>query len=251
MATNGRLEGKVALVTGAGSGIGRETALRFAQEGARVCAADLRGDSARETAAAIGADAIGVELDVTSSGSAGGGRGRRAAAVRRHRRPRQQRRRDDRRRRARARRGRLGRGARRQPEGHLPRLEGSLAAPRRARRRSDPGDGLDRGHLGDPRRRRLLRLEGRGDHAHEVHGARRRQGRHPRQLRLPGVHGDADDRGLLRRPARPRGVTRVRRLDSIRSAGWASRATSPTHSSTWPATRPSGSPARRSSSTAV
>jgi NAD(P)-dependent dehydrogenase (short-subunit alcohol dehydrogenase family) len=73
MATNGRLEGQVALVTGAGSGIGRETALRFAQEGARVCAADLRGDSARETAAAIGADAIGVELDVTSSGSAAAG----------------------------------------------------------------------------------------------------------------------------------------------------------------------------------
>src|SRR5688500_16520677 len=70
MATNGRLERKVALVTGAGSGIGRETALRFAQEGACVCAADLRGDSARETAAAIGADAIGIELDVTSSGSA-------------------------------------------------------------------------------------------------------------------------------------------------------------------------------------
>ena len=61
-----RLEGKVALVTGAGSGIGRETALRFAQEGAAVAAADLRGDSAPTTAGEIGGEALGLELDVTS-----------------------------------------------------------------------------------------------------------------------------------------------------------------------------------------
>jgi NAD(P)-dependent dehydrogenase (short-subunit alcohol dehydrogenase family) len=69
----GRLEGKVALVTGAGSGIGRETALRFAAEGARIGAADLRGDAARETAAAIGDAVVGLDVDVTSSSAIASG----------------------------------------------------------------------------------------------------------------------------------------------------------------------------------
>lgn len=69
MVASSRLVGKACLVTGAGSGIGRETALRFAQEGGRVAAADLRASTAEETAAEIGAGAIGVAVDVTSADS--------------------------------------------------------------------------------------------------------------------------------------------------------------------------------------
>ncbi|MBI4333248.1 MAG: SDR family oxidoreductase [Chloroflexi bacterium] len=49
----GRLEGKVSLVTGAGSGIGRAIAILFAQEGSNVIANDRRGDAVEETAAMI------------------------------------------------------------------------------------------------------------------------------------------------------------------------------------------------------
>jgi NAD(P)-dependent dehydrogenase (short-subunit alcohol dehydrogenase family) len=50
----GRLEDKTALITGAGSGIGRETALLFAREGAAVLAVDLNGDAAAATAREVG-----------------------------------------------------------------------------------------------------------------------------------------------------------------------------------------------------
>lgn len=63
-----RLEGRTALVTGAASGLGRATALRFAAEGAAVLCADLDGDGAGATAAAArdaGGEADGARLDVT------------------------------------------------------------------------------------------------------------------------------------------------------------------------------------------
>lgn len=50
------LQGKVAIVTGAGSGIGRASALRFAAEGAAVVAADIRGPKVDETVALIERD---------------------------------------------------------------------------------------------------------------------------------------------------------------------------------------------------
>ena len=59
----GRLEGKVAVVTGGAGGIGRETARRFAEEGASVCIADLADEPGQETASEI--DGIYVHADVT------------------------------------------------------------------------------------------------------------------------------------------------------------------------------------------
>jgi 3-oxoacyl-[acyl-carrier protein] reductase len=62
-----RLAGKVALVTGAGAGIGRATVRRFAAEGARVVAADLDEARARETCEGL-EDAAPVAADVTDEG---------------------------------------------------------------------------------------------------------------------------------------------------------------------------------------
>ena len=60
----GRLEGKVAVVTGGASGIGRETARRFAEEGASVCVVDLADEPGEEVARNI--DGLYVHADVTS-----------------------------------------------------------------------------------------------------------------------------------------------------------------------------------------
>jgi NAD(P)-dependent dehydrogenase (short-subunit alcohol dehydrogenase family) len=63
-----RLQGKVALITGAGGVLGRASALRFAQEGARVCVVDMLGEHAEETAHLIttnGGEAIAVTADAT------------------------------------------------------------------------------------------------------------------------------------------------------------------------------------------
>jgi NAD(P)-dependent dehydrogenase (short-subunit alcohol dehydrogenase family) len=67
---SGMLEGKVALVTGGGRGIGRGTALLFAREGARVVVADLSSDGARETSELIvkaGGEALSVVADISKS----------------------------------------------------------------------------------------------------------------------------------------------------------------------------------------
>src|SRR5690348_9079095 len=59
----GRLAGKVAVVTGAGSGIGLATARRFSAEGATIVCADIDGDAAQKAAAEVGGTA--VQVDVT------------------------------------------------------------------------------------------------------------------------------------------------------------------------------------------
>ncbi len=63
----GRLQDKVAIITGAGSGIGRASALRFAREGARVVVADLNGEGAAAVVAEIeqeGGVGLALTIDV-------------------------------------------------------------------------------------------------------------------------------------------------------------------------------------------
>jgi D-sorbitol dehydrogenase (acceptor) len=59
-----QLQGKIALLTGAGRGIGAALAAGLAREGATVCVADIAEDQAKKTAAEIGGDAFGLPVDV-------------------------------------------------------------------------------------------------------------------------------------------------------------------------------------------
>ena len=61
-----RLQDKIAIVTGAGSSIGRESAILFANEGARVIVAEINDQAGQETAEQIGKNALFVKIDVSS-----------------------------------------------------------------------------------------------------------------------------------------------------------------------------------------
>lgn len=68
MATYNQEKGKVAIITGGGSGIGKASALAFAKEGMKVCVIDLKEERANETVKEIkeeGGEAIAVEVNIT------------------------------------------------------------------------------------------------------------------------------------------------------------------------------------------
>jgi len=75
-----RLDGKTALVTGAGSGIGKCIAETYAREGARVALADLNGEAAKSAARSIGNNAIALRVDVSKKADIDGVVGETVAA---------------------------------------------------------------------------------------------------------------------------------------------------------------------------
>lgn len=67
-----KLEGKVALITGAASGIGKATAAKFINQGARVVIADIQHQLGQETANELGPDATFISCDVTKESDVSG-----------------------------------------------------------------------------------------------------------------------------------------------------------------------------------
>lgn len=76
MSSSGKLQGKVAIITGAASGIGKEIALAYAREGAAVAVADINQAAAQKTAdeiIAAGGRAMGIAMDVTDEAAVNNG----------------------------------------------------------------------------------------------------------------------------------------------------------------------------------
>ena len=68
---SGRLEGRVAAITGASSGIGRAAAELFVQEGAKVALGDIQDDAGQALADSLGDGAVFARCDVTCRGRGG------------------------------------------------------------------------------------------------------------------------------------------------------------------------------------
>lgn len=83
MSSSGKLQGRVAIITGAASGIGKEIALVYAREGAAVAVADINQAAAQKTAdeiIAAGGQAMGIAMDVTDEAAVNNGTDQVAAA---------------------------------------------------------------------------------------------------------------------------------------------------------------------------
>lgn len=66
---SGRLSGKTALVTGAGSGIGKAVSQRFCREGARVVFTDIQLEAARESQRGVAGETLALQMDVSQASS--------------------------------------------------------------------------------------------------------------------------------------------------------------------------------------
>ena len=248
------LDGKSTVITGAGSGVGRASALRFAEEGAKVVVADIDLDGAKETVRSIeaaGGTAIAVGVDVSKEAEVAGDDRRRGRPF-----------------------GRLdiifnnvgiptprlghdlrgphprglrppGRG---EPRRRVPRLQARGAAVQGAgRRRRHPQHRLG-GRAGGVGRHRLRRHQGRGAPAHQ---GRRHRGR---PVRDPGATRSARPAcrytgfmaagGHDRRARRTRcAIAEARRRDPPARRGRSPPRTAPRPRCTWCRTRRRTSPA--------
>ena len=249
MADGMRLEGKTALVTGAGSGIGKCIAETYAREGARVALADIDFDAAKSAARAIGNNAIAMRCDVTQKGRFRRGGRRDAGGVRRARHSGQQCRHDPRQQAdARDQRGRIRPHLRGQREGRVSRLPGGGAGVPQARRRRHHQYRLDRGIAAAAGTVGLQRHQGRRAHADQ--GACRRACAATASGSAPSRRSRPKRRCCRAFSVRRRASAR-NSSPPFRSAGWRWRRTSPMPRCTSPRPTPNFSPAISSRSTAA
>ncbi len=197
------LDGRLAFVTGAGQGNGREIALGLAQAGARVIVTDMNEPSVAATADAIRCSRR-HRLVVHARRHAVGCLPQLGCARRRRDRPRRS---VDQQRRHHHSRGQrqpecreeLAAHPGREREWHVQRHPG-VAARASRHARHDPQHRLDRGLCRAGRQPRLLAVQGRDQDVHAITGRRAREGRRAGQRARAGRHRNADDGRHAREP---------------------------------------------------